>query len=50
MKRTRTTKLVLAGSAAALALGVAACEVEDTGDPGFDDPGVEDDGMEDDDF
>jgi hypothetical protein len=52
--RTTTTKLLLAGSAAALALGAAACEVEpgDDGmnggleDPGFDD-GM-DDGMDDD--
>ena len=29
MKRTLTTKLTLASAAAALALGAAACEVED---------------------
>jgi hypothetical protein len=51
MKRTMSTKLLLAGSAAALALGAAACEVEpgdDTLDGGFEDGGFEDDGMDDD--
>jgi hypothetical protein len=50
MKRTMSTKLLLAGSAAALALGAAACEVEpgdDTLDGGFEDGGFEDDGMDD---
>jgi hypothetical protein len=50
MKRTLTTKLTLASAAAALALGAAACEVEDNGaDPGTEDPllddGAEDDGL-----
>ncbi len=45
MKRTLTTKLTLAGAAAALALGAAACEVEngDLGDP-VDDPLLEEEG------
>jgi hypothetical protein len=43
MKRTRTAKMTLLGSAAALALGAAACEV----DNGIDEP-LQDDFMEDD--
>jgi hypothetical protein len=45
MKRTRTTKVTLAGAVAALALGAAACEVEngDVGDPA-DDPVLEEEG------
>lgn len=47
MKHTLTRKLTLAGAAAALALGAAACEIEDDGgdlDPGLEDPVLEDDG------
>lgn len=45
MKRTFSTKMTLLGGAAALALGAAACEVEDPN--GLDDP-LQDDLMEDD--
>lgn len=52
MKRTLTTKLALAGGVAALALGAAACEVDDGTDTTVEDPvldeGFEDDGFEDD--
>jgi hypothetical protein len=45
MKRTRTAKLTLATAAAALALGAAACEVDDAdlGDP-VEDPLLEEEG------
>ena len=45
MKRTLATRLTLAGAAAALAVGGAACDVEngDVGDPG-DDPLLEEEG------
>jgi hypothetical protein len=47
MKRTLTMKLALAGGTAALALGAAACEVDDAGtDPMMDDPVLEDDPFE----
>jgi hypothetical protein len=46
VKRTLTTKLALAGGVAALALGAAACEVEDGTDTTVEDP-VLDDGFED---
>ena len=45
MKRTLSAKMTLLGGAAALALGAAACEVEDPN--GLDDP-LQDDLMEDD--
>jgi hypothetical protein len=46
VKRTLTSKLALAGGVAALALGAAACEVEDDGglDPGVEDPVLDDTG------
>jgi hypothetical protein len=47
VKRTLTTKLALAGGVAALALGAAACEVEDGTDTTMEDP-VLDDGFEND--
>jgi hypothetical protein len=44
VKRTLTKKLAVAGGTAALALGAAACEVNDTGtDPMMEDPVLEDD-------
>lgn len=48
MKRTLTMKLAIAGGTAALALGAAACEVNDngTGDPMMDDPVLDDDPFE----
>jgi hypothetical protein len=47
MKRTLTTKLTLASAAAALALGAAACEVEENGaDTTTEDP-LLDDGADD---
>jgi hypothetical protein len=50
VKRTLTMKLALAGGTAALALGAAACEVDDTGtDPMMEDPVLEDDPFEQDD-
>ncbi len=47
MRRTLTTKIAVAGGAAALALGAAACEVEpaDGGDPALQDP-MMDDGLD----
>ncbi len=44
MRRNLTTKLALSGAAAALALGAAACEVEEGpgGDTGIDDPLMDD--------
>jgi hypothetical protein len=47
VKRTLTTKLALAGGVAALALGAAACEVDDGTDTTVEDP-VLDDGTQDD--
>ena len=47
MKRTLTTKLTLASAAAALALGAAACEVDDGGDAGTEDPLMEEEGGDD---
>ena len=49
MKNTLTRKLTVAGAAAALALGAAACEIDDPEngelDPGLEeDPVLEDDG------
>lgn len=48
MKRTLTTKLAVAGGVAALALGAAACEVEegDGLDPGLEDGGLDDGGLD----
>jgi hypothetical protein len=49
VKRTLTAKLALAGGTAALALGAAACEVENNGtDPMIEDPVLEDDPFEED--
>lgn len=50
MKRSLTTRLTFLSAAAALALGAAACEVEDpdTIDDGVEDPLLEDDGLEED--
>ena len=45
MKRTLASKIVMASSAAALALGAAACEVEEgNGDPLMEDNDLLDDG------
>lgn len=45
MRRNLLTKLTLAASAAALAFGAVACEVEDNGtDPGVEDPALDDTG------
>jgi hypothetical protein len=47
LKRNLTMKLALAGGTAALALGAAACEVDDSGtDPMMEDPVLEDDPFE----
>jgi len=44
MKRTMAAKILLASGTAALALGAAACEIEDPGpDGGIDDGGILDD-------
>ena len=50
MKSTLARKLTITASAAALALGAAACDVEDPGDldGDLDDPVLEDDGLDDD--
>jgi hypothetical protein len=50
VKRTLTMKLAIAGGTAALALGAAACEVDDTGtqDPMMDDPVLDDDPFQED--
>lgn len=48
--KTLARKITLASAAAALALGAAACEIDDDGgldDPGLDDPGLEDPLLED---
>lgn len=48
MKRSLATKLTIASSVAALALGAAACDVEDPGDlEDVEDPVLEDEGGED---
>ncbi|MFN2347238.1 MAG: hypothetical protein ABR616_16185 [Dermatophilaceae bacterium] len=44
MKRTLTTKLTLAGAAAALALGGAACEVEEGDVDPVEDPALDEEG------
>lgn len=44
MKRTFTTKLTIATAAAALALGGAACEVEDADVDPAEDPSLEEEG------
>ncbi len=44
MKRTLTTKVTLAGAVAALALGAAACEVENGDVDPADDPVLEEEG------
>ncbi|MEX2551290.1 MAG: hypothetical protein WD638_13800 [Nitriliruptoraceae bacterium] len=48
MKRSLTTRLTFLSAAAALALGAAACEVEDPEniDDGIEDPGLDDGGLE----
>lgn len=43
MKRTMAAKIMLASGTAALALGAAACEIEDPGPDGTVDDGVLDD-------
>jgi hypothetical protein len=50
MKRSLSAKMTVLGGVAALALGAAACEVEDpdTIDDGVEDPLLEDDGLEED--
>ena len=49
MKRTLSMKLAIAGGTAALALGAAACEVNDTGtEPMMDDPVLDDDPFQED--
>jgi hypothetical protein len=49
MKRTLAAKMMLASGTAALALGAAACEIEDPGmDDGLDNGGVLDDDAGDD--
>ena len=50
MKRTMAAKIMLASGTAALALGAAACEIEDPGPDGGMDDGVLDDGGVDDDM
>ena len=48
MKRTSAAKTLLASGVAALALGAAACEIEDAGLDGDLDDGVLDEPMDDD--
>ena len=50
MKRTFTARMTLLSGAAALALGAAACEVENGTDEPIEDPVPEDDLLEDEDL